>query len=173
MVGSGGGCRTLIGGRSRYGWARQHLPHSIAAACRRPQEQTKPSYIYFSFKLCYTCSPKRPFEAARAASDLSLQLINTCRQSCQPGAAMPGQPQHPNPPPKPLCALHSQNAADPETSKHLSVVNPCSRFGFQVGAACPKLVSRNRARGHRLSPGLERFGGLCSELKARHLPEEG
>lgn len=43
-------------------------------------KKTKPFSIYFSCELCFKCYPEWPFEAARAASDLSLQLINTCRQ---------------------------------------------------------------------------------------------
>lgn len=46
----------------------------------RPREQTQPFSIYFSCELCFKRYPERPFEAARAAWDLSLQLINTCRQ---------------------------------------------------------------------------------------------
>jgi len=34
-------------------------------------------------------------------------------------------------------------------------------------------VSCNRAQGHQLLLGLERFGGFFSELQARHLSEEG
>lgn len=77
------------------------------------------------------------------------------------------------PRPKPLHALRSQNAVDPETSKRLQVINPCAGFVFQVGAAYREVVSHNRARGHRLLLGLERFGVFCSELEARHLSEEG
>lgn len=89
-----GGCWTGQRGRScsrRRGWPRQHSL-LMATACRQPQEKTEPSFIYFSCRLCFRCSPEGPFEAAQAAPDPSPQPINMCRQPGLPGAAEQGQP---------------------------------------------------------------------------------
>lgn len=98
VPGDTGGILRAAGQGSREAAAASGVGGLGSALCSRPQlagghrKKTEPSFIYFSCKLCFRCSPEGPFEATQAAPDPSPQLINTCRQPGLPGAAGPGQP---------------------------------------------------------------------------------